>query len=44
MGIGQLSSMDDKELLEIRDRLLPFAEKVYEKDDMDMIFLILLPL
>ncbi|MDD6212616.1 MAG: putative manganese-dependent inorganic diphosphatase [Clostridiales bacterium] len=41
MGIGQLSSMDDKELLEIRDRLLPFAEKVYEKDDMDMIFLML---
>ena len=41
IGIGQLSSMDDKELLKLRDRLLPFAKGVHDKDNMDMIFVML---
>ena len=41
IAIGQISSMDDKELLKLRDRLRPFAQGILEKDHMDMIYLML---
>ena len=41
VAIGQISSMDDKELIKLRDRLRPFAQGLLEKDHMDMIYLML---
>ncbi len=41
VAIGQISSMDEKELLRIRDRLEPFAQKVLLTDQTDMIYLML---
>ncbi|MCD8123657.1 MAG: putative manganese-dependent inorganic diphosphatase [Lachnospiraceae bacterium] len=41
VGIGQLSSMDDKELLEIRDRMFPYAQTVLQTDHLDIIYIML---
>ena len=41
VAIGQISSMDDEELMNLQKRLLPFAQKVLEDDKMDMIFVML---
>ena len=40
-GVGQISSMDSGELEEIKERLMPYMEKVYETSGMDMIFFML---
>ncbi len=41
VAIGQISSMDDKELIALRDRLRPYAQSILAKDSLDMIFLML---
>ena len=41
LGIGQVTSMSSSELQEIKDRMVPYLEKAYEKQDMDiMIFML----
>ena len=41
MGIGQITSMSQPELMAIRDRMLPYLEKVYKEHEMDiMIFML----
>ncbi len=37
LGIGQITSMSGEELENIRNRLLPYINKVYETHEMDMI-------
>ena len=41
IGIGQITSMDEEELQNIKHRLLPYIQEVYQKEDMDMIFFML---
>jgi len=41
IGIGQLSSMDSNELMNIKDKLLPELERIRNKDGLDMIFVML---
>lgn len=41
MGIGQITSMSRTELDEIKERLLPYIDKVYHGQEMDMIFFML---
>ncbi len=41
IGIGQITSMNEEELENIRNRLLPYIREVYEREDMDMIFFML---
>ena len=41
IGIGQITSMNEAELSNIKKRLLPFIEEAYEKHEMDMIFFML---
>ncbi len=41
LGIGQINSMSQKELDELRERMVPFLENTYEKRDLDMIVFML---
>ena len=41
VAIGQISSMDDAELLKLADRLEPYAVNVMQKDALDMLFVML---
>ena len=41
IGIGQITSMNEAELSNIKKRMLPFIETAYEKHEMDMIFFML---
>ena len=41
IGIGQMTSMNEAELSNIKKRMLPFIETAYEKHEMDMIFFML---
>ncbi len=41
IGVGQISSMDENELADLQKRLLPHMKKVIEKEDVDMIFVLL---
>lgn len=40
-GVGQISSMDEEELGEIKDKLLPYMKKVCKEQGLDMIFFML---
>ena len=41
IGIGQITSMDQEELEEIKDRIKPFIEKAYEEHGLAMAFFML---
>ena len=41
IGIGQITSMDEEELQNIRHRIQPYIESVYTDREMDMIFFML---
>ncbi|MBQ6323081.1 MAG: putative manganese-dependent inorganic diphosphatase [Lachnospiraceae bacterium] len=41
LGIGQINSMDQGELDTIKDRMLPYLQEAYEKQDMDMMVFML---
>ncbi len=41
IGIGQITSMSAPELQKIKERLLPYIDKVYHEQEMDMIFFML---
>lgn len=41
MGIGQITSMSHEELLVLKDRLLPYMQKVQAESGLDMVFLML---
>ena len=41
IGVGQISSMDENELADLQKRLLHHMKKVIEKEDVDMIFVLL---
>ena len=41
LGIGQISSMSQKELDEIRDRMVPFIENTYAERGLDMVIFML---
>ena len=41
LGIGQITSMSQKELLEIKARMVPFLEKACKEHDLDMIIFML---
>ena len=38
IGIGQITSMDEEELSDIRDRIKPFIEKAYEQHGLSLAF------
>ena len=40
-GAGQISSMDEKELAEVKERLLPYMQKTLEGGGADMLFFLL---
>ena len=40
-GVGQISSLNGDELVELRERLLPFLKKPHEEHGVDMIFFML---
>lgn len=41
IGIGQITSMDEEELSDIRDRIKPFIEKAYEQHGLSLAFFML---
>ena len=41
IGIGQITSMDEEELADIRDRIKPFIEKAYEQHGLSLAFFML---
>jgi len=41
IGVGQVNSMDSNELLEVKDRILEFMNKVYKDKDLDMVLFML---
>ncbi|MBQ7432569.1 MAG: putative manganese-dependent inorganic diphosphatase [Lachnospiraceae bacterium] len=41
IGVGQISSMDENELADLQNRLLPHMKKVIQKEGVDMIFVLL---
>ncbi len=41
LGVGQVYSMDTNELLEVKDRILEFMNKVYKDRDLDMVLFML---
>jgi manganese-dependent inorganic pyrophosphatase len=41
IGIGQITSMSEEELHEIRERMKPFIEKAYEEKGLDLAFFML---
>lgn len=41
IGVGQISSMDENELLEIKKRMMPHLKKAIVKEGVDMIFVML---
>lgn len=41
LGIGQINSMSQKELDEIKERMVPFLEKAYQEHDLDMMIFML---
>lgn len=40
-GVGQISSLNEKELTELKDRMLPYLEKTMKELGMDMMFFML---
>ncbi len=40
-GVGQISSLNQKELEELKDRMLPYMEKAREEHDVEMMFFML---
>lgn len=41
LGVGQINSMDSEELLEVKDRILEYMEKVYKDKNLDMVLFML---
>lgn len=41
LGVGQVNSMDSNELLEVKDRILDFMNKVYKETNLDMVLFML---
>jgi manganese-dependent inorganic pyrophosphatase len=41
LGVGQVYSMDSDELMEVKDRILEFMNKVYKDRDLDMVLFML---
>jgi manganese-dependent inorganic pyrophosphatase len=41
LGVGQVNSMDSEELLEVKDRILEYMEKVYKDKKLDMVLFML---
>lgn len=41
LGVGQISSMDSSELLEVKDRILEYMDKVYKEKNLDMVLFML---
>ena len=41
LGIGQINSMSQDELEELRERMVPFLEEIYRKGELDMIVFML---
>ncbi len=41
LGVGQVNSMDSNELLEVKDRILEYMNKVYKDKDLDMVLFML---
>ena len=40
-GVGQITSMDSSELMEIKDRMIPYLDKAFKEHGVDMIFFML---
>ncbi|MHB1393364.1 MAG: putative manganese-dependent inorganic diphosphatase [Clostridia bacterium] len=41
LGVGQVNSLDSNELLEVKDRILEYMNKVYKDKDLDMVLFML---
>lgn len=40
-GVGQITSMDDGELMKLKERMIPYVEKTFEEHGADMLFFML---
>lgn len=40
-GVGQITSMDDKELQKLKGRMVPYIEKTFQEHEADMLFFML---
>lgn len=41
IGVGQISAMDEAELSKLQKRLLPYIQEVHQRENIDMIFVLL---